>query len=107
MTIKETKTILDDCLIYKYKIESLQNELKSANDDLKPIIKNEIDKLTEHVMNVRCKIDSIENPNVKLVMRFRFINGMSFKDIATKLNFSYQWVNLLYKAGLNDLSEIL
>ena len=107
MTIKDTKNKLDECLIYKFKIESLQNELKNATSELKPKIQHEIDDLTEKVMDIRCKIDSLDNPNVKLVMRFRFINGMSFKDIATKLNMSYQWINKLYNHGLEDLSKIL
>ena len=107
MTIKETKDLLDNCLIYKLKIESLQHELKDATDDLKPMIKTEIDNLTERVMNIRCKIDSLEGHNTKLVMRFRFINGMSFKDIARKLDMSYQWINKLYNDGLEQLSKML
>lgn len=107
MTIKEAKNILDECLIYNYKIESLKNELKNINDDLKPRIQNEINKLSEKVMDVRCKIDSLENPNVKLVMRFRFINGMSFKEISEKLGMTYQWINKLYNNGLEELKNIL
>lgn len=107
MTIKEVKNILDECLIYNYKIESLKNELKNVDDDLKPRIQNEINKLTEKIMDVRCKIDSLENPNVKLVMRFRFLNGMSFKDISEKLGMTYQWINKLYNDGLEELKNIL
>ncbi len=107
MTVEDTKRILDECLIYNHEIDSLKNELKNATDDLKPIIKNEINELTEKVMNVRCKIDSLSNHNVKLVIRFRFINKMSFKDISKKLNLSYQWVNKLYNDGIEELSKIL
>lgn len=106
MTIEDTKRTLDECLIYNHEIDSLKNELKNANDDLKPIIKNEINELTEKVMDIRCKIDSLSSAT-KLVIRFRYINKMSFKEIAKKLNLSYQWVNKLYNDGLEELSKIL
>lgn len=108
MTIQETKNVLDDCLIYKNKIDSLKLELDATtNDLLKSKIKNEIDELTERVMDIRCKIDSLDGKHVKLVMRYRYVNGLSFKDIAEKLGVSYQWINKVYNKGLEQMSKIL
>lgn len=108
MTIQETKNVLDDCLIYKNKIDSLKLELDATtNDLLKSKIKNEIDELTERVMDIRCKIDSLNGKHVKLVMRYRYVNGLSFKDIAEKLGVSYQWINKVYNKGLEQMSKIL
>ena len=108
MTVEKTKRLLEDCLKYSYNIESLKMELKTVNDvKMKNKINSDIDSLTEKVMNVRCKIDEIQGANVRLVMRMRYINLMPFKDIAEKLNVTYQWVNKLYNDGIEHLSKLL
>lgn len=108
MTIKETKNILDDCLIYRNKIDSLKLEVDSTTSEfLKSKIKDEINELTQKVMDIRCKIDSLDGKHVKLVMRYRYVNGLSFKDIAEKLGVSYQWINKVYNKGLEQMSKML
>ena len=107
MDIENTKRALDECLIYKFKIDSLQQELLKAPDELKDKIKKEINTLTEKVMNVRVKIDSLDGNNVIMVMRLRYLNGLSYKDIAKKLELSYQWVNKIHNEGISQMSKLL
>ena len=104
----EIKKILEDCFTYNLNIKSLRKELESVNDKkLHDKIVNEINCLTEKVMNVRTLIDSLDGSSVRLVMRMRYINLMSFKDIANELNVTYQWVNKLHNDGLEQLSKML
>lgn len=108
MSIDNTKRILEDCLTYNFKIESLRKELKNTTSDkLQNKINTEIDDLTEKAMNIRTKIESLNGSNVRLVMRMRYINLMHFNEIADKLGVSYQWINKLHNNGIEQLSKIL
>ena len=108
MMVEKTKKILEDCLTYNLNIKSLRRELESVTDKkLHDKITNDINGLTEKVMKVRTLIDSINGNSARLVIRMRYINSMQFKEIASELNVSYQWVNKLHNDGLEQLSKIL
>lgn len=108
MSIEKTKRVLEDCLTYNFKIESLRNELKNTNNvKLQDKISSEIEELTEKTMNIRTKLESLNGSNVRLVMRMRYINAMQFSEIADKLNVTYQWVNKLHNNGVEQLSKLL
>lgn len=108
MRVEEIKKILEDCFTYNLNIKSLRKELESTHDKkLHDKIINEINCLTEEVMNVRTLIDSLDGASVRLVIRMRYINLMQFKDIAKELNITYQWVNKLHNDGLEQLSKML
>lgn len=108
MDIENTKRALEDCMSYNYNIESLRKELHTVtNHVFKDKISAEIEALTEKTMNIRCKIDELKGTNVRLVMRMRYMNLMSFKDIAKNLKITYQWVNKLHNDGIEQLSKML
>lgn len=108
MDIENTKRALEDCMSYNYNIESLRKELQiTRSPKIKDKISAEIEHLTEKAMNVRCKMDELKGNNVRLVMRMRYMNLMSFKDIAKNLHITYQWVNKLHNDGIEQLSKIL
>lgn len=105
--LKSTKRLLEDCFTYGVKIKSLRKELKISESEMHDRILSEINDLTEKVMDLRTKIDSLDGYNVRLVMRMRYVNLMQFKDIAKELNITYQWVNKLHNDGVEQLSKIL
>ena len=108
MRVEEIKKILEDCFTYNLNIKSLRKELESTHDKkLHDKIINEINCLTEKVMKVRTLINSLDGSSVRLVIRMRYINLMQFKDIAKELKITYQWVNKLHNAGLEQLSKML
>lgn len=108
MRVEEIKKILEDCFTYNLNIKSLRKELESTHDKkLHDKIINEINCLTEKVMQVRTLINSLDGSSVRLVIRMRYINLMQFKDIAKELKITYQWVNKLHNDGLEQLSKML
>lgn len=108
MRVEEIKKILEDCFTYNLNIKSLRKELESTHDKkLHDKIINEINCLTEKVMNVRTLINSLDGASVRLVIRMRYINLMQFKDIAKELKITYQWVNKLHNDGLEQLSKMM
>ena len=108
MRVEEIKKILEDCFTYNLNIKSLRKELESPHDKkLHDKVINEINCLTEQVMQVRTLINSLDGASVRLVIRMRYINLMQFKDIAKELKITYQWVNKLHNDGLEQLSKML
>ena len=96
MTIEQLKRLLDDALTYDIYADSL----KDINDDIN------LNKLTQQVMDLRVKINTIENRHVKLCKTLRYVNGYSFNKIAKKMKVSYQWINKLHNKGVEELLKI-
>lgn len=107
MTLENTMDVLERVRIYNVEINSLKDELKKSNGEISKTVKNEIELQTELVMRVRTKINSIKNGSVRAVMRMRYLNNLSFIEIAKKLNVTYQWINKLHTRGVEELSQIL
>lgn len=107
MTIEETQLMLDDCFTYTVRIRSLKMELNNPGVCDKESIQNEINDLTEHVMNIRAKIGLLKGSKVKMVMRLRYFNLLSFKRISNELKLTYQWINKLHTNGVEQLSKML
>ena len=61
--------------------------------DQKKALKAEIHKI----------IDNVPNNDEKLLLRLRYINGMTWEQIAEKMNYSRQWVLKKHKQALSRL----
>lgn len=88
------------------KSQSGANRLELAVED---IVEN-ADKLAEKIREMlRTKeeieqvIDSLEDDTLRRLMKYRYINGMTWELIAVKMNYTYQWVWELHGKALRNL----
>ncbi|MCM1439354.1 MAG: DUF1492 domain-containing protein [Roseburia sp.] len=50
-------------------------------------------------------IDTLENVNERLVLRYRYLMFMSWKDIAAKMRYSRQWIFAKHSEALKNLER--
>lgn len=53
---------------------------------------------------IRTVIAALEDDTLQALMLYRYIDGMTFEDIAVKMNFSWRWTITLHGRALEKLS---
>lgn len=66
-------------------------------------INREIDELQIVRQEIRAALNQLEDENLKLLMEYRYIDGMTWEQIAVKMHYGFQWVCKLHGRALNRL----
>jgi len=75
--------------------------------DLNEIINSEIDNFVDLKTDIHNKIMQISDNTEKLILKYRYIEFLTWEEIAVKLGFTFQWVHVLHKKALNNFEKIL
>lgn len=65
-------------------------------------------KLHQAIMvqeNIKKLLESLDDIKLRQLMSYRYINGMSWEEIAVRMDFNYRWVLRLHRKALNQISE--
>lgn len=88
------------------KANSSEDKLQVAVEKLVSLQNNLADKILENI-NFRIHIDNIidklAEKRLRLLMRYRYIDGLTWENIAVKLNYDYRWVLRLHGIALSKL----
>ena len=71
--------------------------------DLEQEINREIDELVELKTNIESTITSVENPQERLLLKYRYLDGKTFEWIAAEMHYHWQWIHRLHKRALTKL----
>ncbi len=63
-------------------------------------INREIDELQTVRQEIRAALNQLEDENLKLLMEYRYIDGLTWEQIAEKMDYSRQWVTSLHGTAL-------
>ena len=63
-------------------------------------INREIDELQIVRQEIRAALNQLEDENLKLLMEYRYIDGLTWEQIAEKMDYSRQWVTSLHGTAL-------
>lgn len=66
-------------------------------------VDKEIDELQIVRQEIRETLNQLDDENLKLLMEYRYIDGMTWERIAVKMNYGFQWVCKLHGRALNQL----
>ena len=66
-------------------------------------INREIDEMQIARKEIRETLNQLEDENLKLLMEYRYIDGMTWEQIAVKMHYGFQWVCKLHGRALNRL----
>ena len=66
-------------------------------------INREIDEMQIALKEIRETLNQLEDENLKLLMEYRYIDGMTWEQIAVKMHYGFQWVCKLHGRALNRL----
>lgn len=66
-------------------------------------INQEIDELKTVRQEIRAALNQLEDENLKLLMEYRYIDGLTWEQIAEKMDYSRQWVTSLHGTALQKI----
>ena len=66
-------------------------------------IKREIDELRTVRQEIRAALNQLEDENLKLLMEYRYIDGLTWEQIAVKMHYGFQWVCKLHGRALASI----
>lgn len=71
--------------------------------DLEAEINHKIDRVIDLKREIERLIDSIDDEREKLLMSYRYLDGMTFEWIASEMHYSWRHTHRLHKSALGKL----
>lgn len=72
--------------------------------DLQVDLKEKLKSAMKLRIDIKNKIEEIEDIDRRIVLSYRYIDNLKFYDIAEKMNFSVRTVFYLYDKGIKDIN---
>ena len=66
-------------------------------------VDREIDEMQIARREIRETLNQLEDENLKLLMEYRYIDGLTWEQIAEKMDYSRQWVTSLHGVALQKI----
>ena len=73
--------------------------------DLEQDLLTEINTVIDLNKEVSGAIKRVEDPDYRLILECRYLNHLTWSNIAEQLGFTPQWVNVLHNRALKELEE--
>ena len=64
-----------------------------------------IDAAAKYELEAMRRIDALEDPGQREVLRYRYLNGLGWKEIAVRMNLSLDWVKHMHGKALKALGD--
>lgn len=64
-------------------------------------IDSKIDEWYEVRLDIEKAIHTVESDKFRLLLRYRYINGWTFEQIAVQMDHDYRWVRRLHRKSVN------
>lgn len=74
---------------------------------LKAELISSVSRLMEYKREILKTINEIENPSYRLVLESRYINRMTFEEIAEKTHYDQRHIYRLHKKALDEVEKVL
>lgn len=66
-------------------------------------INREIDELQEVCRGIKTVLGQLEDDTLRLLMEYRYLDGLTFEEIAVKMHYSWRWVIKLHGKALAEI----
>ncbi len=71
---------------------------------IKEELQSEIDKLSDMTSKVYKAINSLNDPTLETLLMYRYIKGLSWEEIAVKMNYNSRWILRLHGKALTKIN---
>lgn len=71
--------------------------------DCEKEIEKMIDEYADLGNDIRGKINDIDNLELRLLLNYRYIDGLTWELISVKMGFTFQWVHILHSRALGEI----
>lgn len=76
-----------------------------ALEKLQREVDRRIDAEAERQLEALGRIDALADPAQRAVMRYRYLSGMPWKEIARRMNYSQDWVKHVHGKAVREMGE--
>ena len=66
-------------------------------------INREIDELQEVCRGIKTVLGQLEDDTLRLLMEYRYLDGLTIEEIAVKMHYSWRWVIKLHGKALAEI----
>lgn len=81
------------------KVQSTIEKLEEQEEK----INKKIELLYEVKENIEKALHTVEDDTLRVLLRYRYMNGLTWKKIAVNMHYTYQWVCKLHGQALRKL----
>ena len=78
-------------------------EITAKIVDLEREINEEIDRSVDIQREIRRSISTVPEQRLRTILEYRYINGLTFEQIAVKMNYSYKQTCRLHGKALSEI----
>ncbi|MEG1074792.1 MAG: flagellar biosynthesis protein FliA [Ruthenibacterium sp.] len=75
--------------------------------DLEKIVDEEMVRLLDLKSDIRMNINQVEDVKCVLVLRYRYLEFMTWEAIAKKMTYSIRQIHRIHEAALNAMADVL
>lgn len=105
LAVKTTQSIVD-CRVRGAPKNRMENII-SRIIDLEKQVDSEIDRLCKIRQQIEDVIQKVSKEEYRQVLRYRYINGLTFEEIAKAMNYSWRWIMELHGRALKEIKECI
>ncbi len=75
--------------------------------DLEQTLLDDIDDIVYLSKEIYDVIKNVKDPDYRLLLEYRYLNGLTWDSISENMGFTTQWINVLHKRALNEVESII
>lgn len=72
--------------------------------DLAAEINREIDRLADLRREIEAAIRTVPDDTMRDLLRYRYIDAMTFEEVAVRMHYNYRWITRLHGRALSELA---
>lgn len=72
--------------------------------DLAAEINREIDRLADLRREIEAAIRTVPDGTMRDLLRYRYIDAMTFEEVAVRMHYNYRWITRLHGRALSELA---
>lgn len=60
---------------------------------------------TKETLAIEKSIDQLEDPRLRLLLRYKYIDGLKFETIADLMHYDVRWIHVLHGRALQEIAD--
>lgn len=85
--------------------ESVMEKLVDKHRELEAMYQEKLMTITEELLAIEKAIATLD-PTLRLLMRYRYVDGYRWEDICVRMNYSYQGVHKVHRKALKRIRDL-
>ena len=85
--------------------ENVMEKLVDKHRELEAMYQEKLMTITEELLAIEKAIAALD-PTLRLLLRYRYVDGYRWEDICVRMNYSYQGVHKVHRKALKRIRDL-